>query len=206
MRVPIYNGHGFYLRKDKNIKKLPLFVAGKFPVEDNWYWKGMIYKSTDKGDSFKTDKVFLKSCLIFTCLAYYNKCLSFDGSDGRRYQNELCFDDSRTEKPLALKDLEKYAASKATVLDDEEEKLLEVWKQILTEAKKTVGYNSEFNYGVYQITKELNTSYVVGTGKSKKKVYDYPVLNGHLNALRVMLKAYYKSHITEKMFKYELIK
>lgn len=206
MRVPIYNGHGFYLRKDNYLEKLPLFVAGKFPVEDNWYWKGMIYKSTDKGDSFKTDKVFLKSCLIFTCLAYYNKCLSFDGSDGRRYQNELCFDDSRTEKPLALQDLEKYAASKATVLDDEEEKLLEVWKQILTEAKKTAGYNSEFNYGVYQITKELNTSYVVGTGKSKKTVYDYPVLNGHLNALRVMLKAYYKSHITEKMFKYELIK
>ena len=37
-------------------------------------------------------------------------------------------------------------------------------------------------------------------------LYDYPSLNGDLEALRVMLKAYYKSHITEKMFKYELLK
>lgn len=62
---------------------------------------------------------------------------------------------------------------KATELDDDEEKLFEVWNQILEEAKKTAGYNSEFNYGVYQITKELNTSHVTGTGKSKKTVYDY---------------------------------
>ena len=95
---------------------------------------------------------------------------------------------------------------KATELDDDEEKLFEVWNQILEEAKKTAGYNSEFNYGVYQITKELNTSHVTGTGKSKKTVYDYPVLNGHLDTLRVMMKAYYKSHITNKMFKYELLK
>ena len=47
---------------------------------------------------------------------------------------------------------------------------------------------------------------VVGTGKKKKNVYDYPVLNGDLDTLRTKLKAYYKSHITEKMFKYELLK
>lgn len=37
-------------------------------------------------------------------------------------------------------------------------------------------------------------------------MYDYPQLNGDLDSLRVKLKEYYKSHITEKMFKYELIK
>lgn len=204
-RLSLYHGNGCYISKSNYVRLLPIWVAKHIPLE-NWYEKDIYATTADGGDAYTKDKAFLKSCLIYTCLSNQNKCLSFDGSDGRRYQNELCFDDSRTEKPLALKDLEKYAASKATVLDDEEEKLLEVWKQILTEAKKTAGYNSEFNYGVYQITKELNTSYVVGTGKSKKKVYDYPVLNGHLNALRVMLKAYYKSHITEKMFKYELIK
>ena len=54
MRVPIYNGHGFYLRNDVYKDKLPLFVAGKFSVEDNWYYNGIIYKSTDKGDTYKT--------------------------------------------------------------------------------------------------------------------------------------------------------
>ena len=62
-----------------------------------------------------------------------NKCLSFDGSDGRRYQNELCFDD----KALALKDLKKYATNKKTALDKEEQKLLELWNKIIYEAKKT---------------------------------------------------------------------
>lgn len=73
-------------------------------------------------------------------------------------------------------------------------------------ARTTDNYNPDFNYGVYQITKELNTYTEVGAGKVKKRVYDYPVLNGHLDTLRVKLKDYYKSHITEKMFEYELLK
>ena len=200
-----FGARGYYLRNDVYLKKLPLFVSKCVPLEE-WYDKDLYYNTSDGGDAYIKDPQFLKSCLIYTCLSNQNKCLSFDGSDGRRYQNELCFDNSRTDKPLALQDLEKYESDKATALDEDEIKLLDVWKQTLAEAKKTIGYNSEFNYGVYQITKELNTSYVVGTGKSKKTVYNYPVLNGHLDTLRVMLKTYYKSHITEKMFKYELLK
>lgn len=199
MRVPIYNGHGFYLRKDNYTEKLPLFVAGKFPIEDNWYLNGMIYKSTDKGDLYKNDVQFLKECLIYTCLCYYNKCLSFDGSDGRYYRNELCFDTTNGDT-VASTDLAKMT------LDTDEKALVSLWNNILDEAKKTENYDGRLTYGVYQITKELNTSKTIGTGKSKKTVYDYPILNGYLDTLRTMLKAYYKSHITEKMFKYELLK
>lgn len=199
MRVPIYNGHGFYLRKDNYTEKLPLFVAGKFPIEDNWYLNGMIYKSTDKGDLYKNDVQFLKECLIYTCLCYYNKCLSFNGSDGRYYRNELCFDTTNGDT-VASADLAKMT------LDADEKALVALWNNILDEAKKTENYDNRLTYGVYQITKELNTSKTIGTGKSKKTVYDYPVLNGYLDTLRTMLKAYYKSHITEKMFKYELLK
>ena len=199
MRVPIYNGHGFYLRKDNYIEKLPLFAAGKFPVEDNWYWNGMIYKSTDKGDTFRTDKVFLKSCLLFTCLTYYNKCLSFTGSDGRYYRNELCFDTTNGDT-VASADLAKMT------LDTDEKALMKLWENILAEAKKTANYNPQLTYGVYQIVKELNTSHKEGSGTSRKTVYDYPNLNSYLVSLRDNLKAYYKSHITEKMFKYELLK
>lgn len=207
VRGPGYFHHGvvFLLRDDVYKDKLPLWVAKMFP-QDSWFEKDIYNTTSDGGDAYTHDPQFLKSCLIYTSLSNQNKCLSFDGSDGRRYQNELCFDDSRSPKPLALQDLEKYATSKTTTLDEEEKKLLEVWRQILTEARKTAGYNPDFNYGVYQITKELNTSKAVGAGKTKRIVYDYPELNGDLETLRRMLKEYYKSHITEKMFRYELLK
>lgn len=200
-----HHGMGYYIHKEDYLKHLPLFAGKSYPIE-KWYEKDIYATTSDGGDAYTKDKNFLKSCLIYTCLSNQNKCLSFDGSDGRRYQNELCFDGSRACTPLALADLRKYKANKKTALDEEEQKLINLWNNIMSEARKTINYNPNFNYGVYQIKKELNTSKVVGTGKNKKTVYDYPVLNGYLDTLRTMLKAYYKSHITEKMFKYELIK
>ena len=216
------NAYGFWLRRDNYLEKLPMFVAKLLPI-DFWYDKDVYFTTADGGDAYTHDPQFLKNCLIYTCLSNQNKCLSFDGSDGRRYQNELCFDNSRTffagidakepvpqeatnALPLALQDLNRYAMTKATALDDEEKKLLEVWNKIISASRKTTGYNPDFNYGVYQIAKELNTYKTIGTGKNKKTVYDYPELNGYLDTLRTMLKAYYKSHITEKMFAYELLK
>lgn len=193
-----HHGMGYYIRKDDYLKHLPFFVGKSFPIE-SWYDKDVYATSADGGDAYTKDKVFLKSCLIYTCLSNQNKCLSFDGSDGRYYRNELCFDTTNGDT-VASADL-------ATMeLDAESKKLIALWKNILAEAKKTANYNPKLTYGVYQITKELNTSHEEGTGTSKKTVYDYPNLNGYLTALRDALKAYYKSHITDKMFKYELLK
>lgn len=228
VRNGLYNGNGFYLRKDKYIEGLPFFCAKEFPF-DKWYLKNMVDTTSDGGDAYTKDDDFLKSCLLYTCLSNQNKCLSFLGSDGRMYQNELCLDNSRYEKakeevtqdgkeaeagadadtdaemlkllPVAYQDMTAYGE-----LDDNEKELLELWKKILGEAKQTEKYNPELNYGVYQITKELNTFTEEKKGKGKKKVYDYPQLNGDLNTLRTKLKEYYISHIKEKMFKYQLIK
>lgn len=71
---------------------------------------------------------------------------------------------------------------------------------------QTKNYDCKWKYGVYQITKELNTFVEVAKGKSKKKVWDDPELNGDLNSLRTKLKVYYKKYILPKMFEYELIK
>ena len=101
---------------------------------------------------------------------------------------------------MARKDLEKY------VLDEAEEELLELWNQILDRTKETVNYDSSLTYGVYQITKDLNTFEKIKVGKTTKNVYDYPELNGDLETLRVKLKEYYKTHIWDKMFQYELVK
>lgn len=195
VRNGLYNGHGFYLRKDRYLIGLPLFVAKLYPF-DEWCIKNIIDTTSDGGDVYTQDAEFLKSSLIYTCLSNQNKCLTFEGSDGRHYQNELCFD----KNTIASSDLAKMN------LDEKEKTLISLWEKILKEARDTGKCNPEWTYGVYQITKEINTYTDEGTGKSKKRVYDFPQLNGDLDSLRVLLKEYYKSHITEKMFKYELIK
>lgn len=195
VRAGLYNGHGFYVRKDNYIQKLPLFVAKQFPF-DEWYYKSLFDTTSDGGDVYTKDEEFLKMCLIYTCLSNQNKCLSFTGSDGRYYKNELCFDTDT----LASKDLKKYT------LNEDEEELIKLWERILKKAKLTTKYNPKYSYGVYQIDKELNTFTVDSSYKAKKKVYDYPDLNGDLVTLRTKLKEYYNKHIREKMFKYELVK
>lgn len=197
-RTPLYDNRGTVIRKDVYIKYLPLWTAKMFP-QDNWYERDVYSTSYDGGDVYTHDPDFLKSCLIYTCLSNQNKCLSFTGSDGRYYRNELCFDTTNGDT-VASADLAKMT------LDANEQKLMDCWNNVLSEAKKTANYNPNLTYGTYQITRELNTSHEEGTGKSKKTVYDYPNLNSYLVTLRGLLKEYYKSHITEKMFKYELLK
>lgn len=141
----------------------------------------------------------MQHCLLYTCLSNQNKCLSFTGSDKRYYRNELCFDDTNGTTQ-ALKDLDQ------SNLSDQEQNLLDLWGNILQEAKKTANYDSKLTYGVYQITKELNTFHNEGVGTRQKKVADYPVLNGYLVSLRDNLKQYYLDVIKPDMFKYELVK
>ena len=136
-------------------------------------------------------------------LSNQNKCLSFTGSDSRYYRNELTLDNTNGDT-CASSDLSKLFAKYPPDCDEQE--LISLWKNIIKEAKKTANYNPNLTYGVYQITKELNTSHKEGSGNSEKTVYDYPNLNSYLVSLRDNLKAYYKSHITDKMFKYELLK
>lgn len=68
--------------------------------------------------------------------------------------------------PVAYRDLMEYEE-----LDDDEKELVSLWKKILEEARAAEGYDSELNYGVYQITKELNTFLLRkrNRGKERKK-------------------------------------
>ncbi len=181
-----------YLRSDNYLTKLPLFCAKMFP-QDKWYEKDVYFTTADGGDRYTRDNDFLKSCLIYACLSRYNKCLSFNGSDGRFYRNELCFH----KDALANVDLKKFK------LDADEKELLEVWGRVLDKAEKTGKMVDSFAYGPYQIEQEINTFVKTEDGKN---VYDYPELNSELNTLKVLLKKYYTTHIREKMFEYELVK
>lgn len=189
---PINSPATFAVRSDNYLTKLPLFCAKMFP-QDKWYERDVYFTTADGGDRYTRDNDFLKSCLIYTCLSRYNKCLSFNGSDGRFYRNELCFH----KDTLASVDLKKFK------LDADEKELLEVWGRVLDKAEKTGKMVDSFTYGPYQIEQEINTFVKTEDGKN---VYDYPELNSELNTLKVLLKKYYTTHIREKMFEYELVK
>ncbi|WP_211836491.1 hypothetical protein [Porphyromonas levii] len=51
---------------------------------------------------------------------------------------------------------------------------------------------------------ELNTAHK--DEKTQSTVYDYPLLNGDINTLAVMVKDYYLKEIVPVLFKYEFLK
>ncbi|MCV7492332.1 hypothetical protein M3D60_009945 [Micrococcus luteus] len=196
-RVSIFSAtNGFAVRRDNYLSKLPLFAVGRLPSEGRYWIRGVLNRNADNGDNFSHDREFLKACLIFTALAYHNKCLSFTGSDDRDYRNELCFDDGT----VASEDLKTFT------LDQRDKDLLEQWDKVLTIAKNTKNYDPELAYGTYQIAQELNTSKRVKVGRDMKTVYDYPVLNGELNTLKKMTMQYHAEAVAPKLWGYGLVK
>lgn len=126
-RQKIFNAAGFYLRRNTYMVKLPMFVAKLLP-QDSWDEKDVYFTTSDGGDAYTKDSDFLKSCLLYTVLSNQNKCLSFLGSDGRMYQNELCLDNSRYEKAKE----EVTQDGKESDSEDEMQKLLPVAYQDMT--------------------------------------------------------------------------
>ena len=195
-RCTAYSGMGFHLRRDNYLTKLPLFAVGRHPSEGRFWVRGVVNRCADNGDNFSHDQDFIKACLIFTGLAYHNKCRSFLGSDGRSYRNELCFDDDTQ----ASRDLAGFT------LSAEEQDLMSQWQKVLKLVRKTKNHDAAQAYGTFQIESELNTSKSVLVGREKKRVYDYPVLNGELRTLRKMTMDYHASAIAPKLWEYGLLK
>ena len=122
---------GFYLRQDNFIEKLPMFCAKLYPQKE-WYQRDVYFTTADGGFKFVEDKEFLKSCLIFTCLSQRNHCRSFQGTDGRFYRNELCFDNTN-EDTEATKQLKLFE----NPLNEDDNELLQLFNTILEKAKLT---------------------------------------------------------------------
>ncbi len=199
-----YDGHGFFLRKDNFLEKLPMFCASRYITYNReWTERARIMKSGDGADKFFADikngklKQYLLKCLVFTCFEMQNHMRSFVGTDNRYYRNELCLDttNGHTLASLELKSLN---------VSIKEKELFDIWETILRWAKKTDNYNNKLTYGVYQIFSELNTfTRDDETGKSEP---DYPELNGALKSLKQKVKDYYNSEIVPTLFKYEFLK
>ncbi len=160
-------------------------------------------KSGDGAQRYEKDvakgklNAYLLKCLLFTVLEPQNHMREFIGTDGRHYKNQLCLDTTNggTLAFTALREMSK---------SEEEETLLNLWEKILAEAKKTAGYQPEYNYGLYQIKTELNTFHTdEDTGDN---VPDYPELNGNIETLASLVKEYYIHEIVPTLFEYEFLK
>ncbi len=199
-----YNGHGFFLRKDNYLEKLPMFCASRYITYNRaWTERARIMKSADGADRFFIDVAsgklnqFLLKCLLFTCIEMQNHMRTFTGSDGRFYRNELCLDGTNGET-LALRDIKKLD------LNDREKKIMNQWNEVLKWAKKAEHYNPSLTYGVYQIYAELDTSHAdEATGET---VYDNVELHTALAGLKTLVKEYYNEEIVPTLFEYEYLK
>ena len=204
IRAGIYNGNGFFLRKDNYLEKLPMFCASRYITYNRaWTERARIMKSADGADRYHADVAsgkltqFLLKCLLFTCLETQNHMRTFTGSDGRFYRNELCFDDTNGET-IALQDV------KALLVGDKETELLEQWETVLHWAKQAKNYDPALTYGVYQISSELDTSHKDEvTGDT---VWENVELHTALVGLKTLVKEYYNSEIVPILFEYEYLK
>ena len=199
-----YDGHGFYLRKDNYLEKLPMFAASRYITYNReWTERARIMKSGDGAEQYKKDVAngrltpFLLKCLLFTVLEPQNHMRSFIGSDGREYKNQLTFDITNGET-IASQDIKKLCVNEA------EQRLVKQWEKILHDAKQTEEYDSSKNYGLYQIRFELNIE--LKDDETGEKIIKYPSLNGNIKTLSSMVKDYYNQEIVPTLFQYEFLK
>lgn len=211
-----YNGHGFYVRKDNFLLKLPLLVAARYTDNCNsWKVMSMVMKSGDKAEQYESDvaagrlDVFLCRALIWTGLTHYSHMRSLDGSDGRFYRNELCFDDLDGKMTLARTALDKFIAS-GYELTEEEEALFGKWHQILDYVRRNCAneYVPRYAYGLYQIDEEINVKVEQGmkSDGSPNMVRKYGDLNNLIKDMKVMVKRYYLDNLVDTLFEYEFLK
>lgn len=213
LRGGVYNGHGFYLRKNNFIDKLPMFAASRYTDNCNgWKIMSMIMKSGDKAAQYNHDVAtgnlnkFLCQTLIWTCLTHYAHMRTLEVND-KLLLNELCFDNLNGKTTLARQTLEEFIAN-GYELTNEEVALFDKWEEILLKAADTTEYNSDFNYGLYQIDKDINIKEEKGTKKdgTPKMVIKYGDLNNLIKDMKSMLKTYYINNIVDVLFEYEFLK
>ena len=199
-----YNGHGFFVRKDNYLEKIPMFCASRYITYNReWTERARIMKSADGSTAFYRDiqngklKQFLLKCLLFTCLEMQNHMRTLTGSDGRFYRNELALDGTNGDT-IAINDL------RSLTKGEKEQALLKQWETLLSYAKQTEEYNPAMTYGVYQIFAEIDTSYTDET--TGKTIYNNVEVHSALSALKTLVKEYYNTEIVPTLFEYEFLK
>jgi hypothetical protein len=200
-----YDEHGCYLRKDDFVTRLPSFSAGQY-TNNVKSWTNTIYgASGDDAEHYwadvKSGKLndFLFKNLLWCCMTQYTHMVSQYGSDGRLYLNQICLDGDT----LARKYLDKYIEDGYEPTDKENE-LFELYEKLMREvANGKEEYNPDFTYGIYQIEKEIDTTYHDAKGNC---CHNYGDLQSKLKNIKAKAKDYYVKEIAPVLMKYELVK
>lgn len=199
-----YDGHGYYLRKDNFLEKLPMFCAGRYITYNReWTERARIMKSADGHIEYNRDiqsgklTHFLHKCLLFTCFEMQNHMREFTGSDGRQYHNQLTLDTTNGDTLAS-------AIIAGMKKNEAEDKLIAQWHRILEDAKQTEEYNPSINYGLYQIYKELDLDETDESTGEKSAKYDS--LRGNLRTMKTLIRQYYNEEIVPTLFEYQLLK
>ena len=184
-----YNGHGCYLRDDDFVTRLPSFSAGQF-VNNVKSWTNSIYgASGDMAEHYwldiKNGKLddFLFKNLFWCCMTHYTHMISQYGSDDRLYLNQICLQ----EGTLARKYYDNYLAN-GYELTDEEDELMNLYTQLMRLVITTEEYCEDFTYGIYQIEKEIDTTYHDARGNCQHNHGDVQNL---LKTIKNKAKDYY---------------
>lgn len=212
LTIGIYKGHGFYLRSDNFLEKLPMFAASRYTDHCNdWKIMSMVMKSGDKAAQYEADvksgklDIFLFKCLFWTCMSHYPHMRSLHGSDGRLYLNQLCFDGDT----LARQKMDEFI-TKGYKLTEQEQEIWDKMQDLLQKIKKECKdeYHPEFKYGLYQIDEEINIKIQQGYKKDGKPnmVIKYGDLNNMIKDLKSMVKSYYLGNLVDTLFEYEFLK
>lgn len=201
-RAGRYDSHGFFLRNDNYLEKLPMFCAGRYITYNRqWTERARIMKSGDGVAAFNRDvksgelKQWLLKCLLFTCLEMQNHMRTFMGTDGRFYRNELCFDGTNGET-IAIKDIQNLK------MNETEKQLYAQWGILLNAVKKTKEYDGGLTYGVYQIASEIDTKYKDEKGNT---IYNNVEVHSALQTLKTLIKEYYNAEIVPMLFEYKFL-
>ncbi|MDO6856715.1 hypothetical protein Q4502_03270 [Mesomycoplasma ovipneumoniae] len=209
IRAKAYNENGFWINKNNFLVGLLAFSTAIYKTIDNHWSKNYLAKTGDGFHRFLSDletraelKQFLLKNLFFVSLTNLNHIRSLEDprNKDKIYLNELSLDNLDKTPTLALNTLKNYQRT------DEELEIENLWFRILELASKTNNYRPDFKYGLYQIIEELNTKTLIGSAKSNKYIYDYPELNGNIEAIKQKLKKYYLEEIAPILFEYEFLK
>lgn len=199
----LYKGHGFFLREDNYLEKLPMFCASRYiSYFREWTERGRVMKSADGHLAFERDvrngklRQWLLKCLLFTCMDPQNHMRSFLGTDGRRYRNSLCLD--RTNgKTIASRDIEELETNEL------ESQILAQWGLLMKYARESSEYDPSLTYGLFQISKEIDTSFKNDLGET---VYNNVEVHSTLGAIKELVKRYYREEIVPTLFAYQFLK
>lgn len=209
IRAKSYDENGFWINKNNFLVGLLAFSSAIYKTIDNDWSKNYLAKTGDGFSRFLSDletradlKQFLLKNLFFVSLTNLNHIRSLEDprNKDKIYLNELSLDNLDKTPTLALNTLKNYKRT------DEESEIENLWFRILELASKTSNYRADFKYGLYQIIEELNTKTLIGSTKSNKYIYDYPELNGNIEAIKQKLKKYYLEEIAPILFEYEFLK